>query len=284
MLRTLSFLLICATAGASSKSGECASSGQCARSSRSLIQTKQRKIDVRVMESEDVNETFWQCWCTGKGNQYQCSNWIKAHCAVDEECYSPYFPYGHWSKGCRKITAAPTPAPIEHEGKAATCSFESGFGIWSNFKYQQRSPAVDWVIRSDSTSSDISRPIQAADGSQFAYVDTSVKGWATLAVSGLAIGALHHDCTFKYKVCGSGDLSLRFIQVPPNGADHEVWTAEKADDECSSWKAKTIKLCTTRGGVLHPTGFQARLGPGSTGYVAVDDVRVSWTGGYCGGK
>ncbi len=160
-------------------------------------------------------------------------------------------------------------------------SFESSLGAWT----QEAGDNFDWLRNSGTTPSNGTGPSAAADGTFYAYVESSSPNYPSLTtiLNGPCFdlsSASNATFTFQYHMLGSAVGTLNLEARVSGGTWASVWT--RSGDQGSSWLAANVDLSSYLGNTV-----QLRyVGTTSTswqGDMAVDDLSLSTgtTGGSC---
>ncbi|XP_052225463.1 uncharacterized protein LOC127841012 [Dreissena polymorpha] len=155
----------------------------------------------------------------------------------------------------------------------STCSFEDSMCNWSNMK----SGDFDWILHHGSTPTDDTGP--AADhtfgnaSGKYVFIETSAPRTVNekaLLFSPLFVGTCLH---FWYSMYGTsvGALKVMWQTSWNNTAPrHTIW--ELSGDQGPAWKQAYVPL---EPHVLLHVIFEASVGNGYTGDIALDDISIS---------
>jgi len=150
-------------------------------------------------------------------------------------------------------------------GASFAADLESGFGALAN----ETGDTNEWTRRSGGTPSNNTGPSGAAQGSFYAYVESSSPNIGTNArlATGLLNFAGSETLTFRYHMFGGSMGTLNVQAVSSSGAVTTLWS--RTGDQGTAWQTATIPISLTGS---YRIRFDAQLGSSWQSDICIDDV------------
>jgi len=150
-------------------------------------------------------------------------------------------------------------------------SFENTLGAWS----QSTSEDIDWTNYSGPTTTGSTGPSEAADGSNYNYLEASIAFSKTAILNSPCFdlsGISAADFTFQYHMYGRNIGSLEVEASTDNGA---TWTKlwGLSGDQSNQWHTANINLDDYAGGMVQ-LRFVGKTGPSYRSDIAIDDIQL----------
>lgn len=154
-----------------------------------------------------------------------------------------------------------------------TESFETDFGLWS----QDVSDDFDWTRNSGSTPSTGTGPLAAADGSHYAFIESSYPNnpYKSAILNSACFDFTNQwfiDLHFSYNLYGqsSGSLALEITQN--DGASwNTLWTGY--GEQTKKWLPINVSLSAYKGSIVQ-LRFVGTSGNGYQGDAAIDGIQI----------
>ena len=150
-------------------------------------------------------------------------------------------------------------------GASFAADMESGFGALAN----EAGDTHDWSRNSGGTPSSSTGPSGAAQGTFYAYVESSSPNIGTNArlATGLLAFAGSETLTFRYHMFGGTMGTLNVQAVSSSGAVTTLWS--RSGDQGDVWHSASIPISLTGS---YRIRFDAQLGSNWQSDICIDDV------------